>query len=586
MKRARSEYRRLLGRYLAPQRGAVLFMAILLLGSTGLQIAAPQVIGRFLDAVQTRAELELLIRSAILFLALAAAQQAVKGLAAYWSERVAWTATNALRVDLVEHLLRLDLDFHKAHSPGELIERVDGDVNVLAGFFSNLVVDLLGSLLLLIGILAAVCAIDVRLGLALSLFALVALLLLGWIKSFGTRHRRRDREQSAGFYGYLGEVLTATEDLRASGAVPYTMWRFFQHLRGWLPVRRRANLWGQTVWVAALAVMAAGDALAYGLGGSLFQAGSISLGTVYMVIAYVAMLGAPIDSMRTQLQDLQQADAAIARVHELFDIRSRLENGHRELPAGPLAVDMRSVCFGYDDETGPGNGDQAAVIENLSLHLEAGRVLGLLGRTGSGKTTLARLLFRLYDPQQGEVCLGGVNLQQARLAPARARVGLVTQEVQLFEASLRDNLTFFAQEVDDGRLLAVLEALGLRPWLERLPAGLDTPISGSTLSAGEAQIVVLARVFFQDPGLVILDEASSHLDPASEALLERALDRLLAGRTAVIIAHRLATLDRADEILILDRGHVVERGPRAQLAADPGSRFAALRRVGLEEVLA
>ncbi|MBL7065755.1 MAG: ABC transporter ATP-binding protein, partial [Anaerolineae bacterium] len=228
---------------------------------------------------------------------------------------------------------------------------------------------------------------------------------------------------------------------------------------------------------------------------------------------------------------------------------------------------------------------RATVLENLSFEHEAGRVLGLLGRTGSGKTTVARLLFRLYDPQEGEVRLGGVHLRHARLEPLRARVGLVTQDVQLFEASLRDNITFFDPDISDGRLLAVLEALGLKPWLERLPNGLDTKISGSSLSAGEAPLLALARVFLKDPGLLILDEPSSRLDPATEALLERALDRLLESRTAVIIAHRLATVERADDILILEDGRMLEHGPRERLSADPNSRFAELRRTGLGEVL-
>ena len=157
--------------------------------------------------------------------------------------------------------------------------------------------------------------------------------------------------------------------------------------------------------------------------------------------------------------------------------------------------------------------------------------------------------------------------------------------MQLFEASLRDNITFFDPDISDGHLLAVIETLGLNRWLERLPDGLDTMISGSTLSAGEAQLLALARVFFKGPGLVILDEPSSRLDPATEALLERALDRLLEGRTAVIIAHRLATVERADDILILEDGRIVEHGPRERLAADPNSRFAELRRTGFGEVL-
>jgi ABC-type multidrug transport system fused ATPase/permease subunit len=247
------------------------------------------------------------------------------------------------------------------------------------------------------------------------------------------------------------------------------------------------------------------------------------------------------------------------------------------------------VSFSYNDGQQPNHpttrSTNAIVLHNLTFTLDPGRVLGLLGRTGSGKTTIARLLFRLYDPQEGQVRLNDVNLRQLRLDALRAQVGFVTQDVQLFEASLRDNIALFDPAVTDQVLMKVIETLGLLPWLERLPDGLDACISATTLSAGEAQLVALARVFLKDPGLLILDEASSRLDPATEGLLEGALDRLLQGRTAVIIAHRLATVERADDLLILDNGYVLECGSRAQLAADPHSQFNQLRQIGLAEVL-
>jgi ATP-binding cassette, subfamily B, bacterial len=560
-------------------------MIVLLLASTALQLVGPQVARSFIDAARAGASVETLTGAAILFIVVSIVQKGMKVLATYWSERVGWTATNGLRADLAAHLLRLDLGFHKARTPGELIERVDGDVNALAGFFSSFVVQLVGSVLLLVGVLVAVYLVDVRLGLAFTAFVLFALALLNWVRRAGALPWRKDRECNAVFYGYVGEALTATEDIRSSGAVGYAMRRFFEHMRDWWPVRFRAGLWGQAVMMAAIVAFAFGDALAYGLGGGLYRMQATSLGAVYVVVAYTAMLAAPIETIRTQLQDLQRAEASIARVRELLKVRSELENGTDSLPPGALAVEFREIRFEYQDGRVQ-NEEQATVLDGLSFELEAGRVLGLLGRTGSGKTTITRLLFRLYDPQQGEVRLGGVNLCRVRLEPFRARVGLVTQDVQLFEASLRDNITFFDPNVPDEQLLAVIETLGLNRWLERLPDGLDTLISDSSLSAGEAQLVALARVFVKDPGLIILDEASSRLDPATEALLDRALGKLLEGRTTIIIAHRLATVERADDILILESGCVLEHGPRKELAADPNSRFAELWRAGLGEVLA
>ena len=228
-----------------------------------------------------------------------------------------------------------------------------------------------------------------------------------------------------------------------------------------------------------------------------------------------------------------------------------------------------------------------AVLHDISLHIVAGRTLGILGRTGSGKTTLTRLLFRLYDVTGGAIRVGGSDIRDLRLDSLRARVGMVTQEVQLFHATVRDNLTFFDTSIPDARILAALKELELLPWYQGLPDGLDTVLAaGGGLSAGEAQVLAFTRVFLHDPGLVILDEASSRLDPATERLIERGVDRLLAERTGIIIAHRLATVLRADDILILEDGRIREYGEREALRADTHSRFAELLRTGMEEVLA
>ncbi|MBP7689591.1 MAG: ATP-binding cassette domain-containing protein, partial [Thermoflexales bacterium] len=211
-----------------------------------------------------------------------------------------------------------------------------------------------------------------------------------------------------------------------------------------------------------------------------------------------------------------------------------------------------------------------------------------LGRTGSGKTTLARLLLRLYDVPDGEIYLENKPIRAVRESTLRQRVGMITQDVQLFHASVRDNLTFFEPDVPDEVLRQQLIDLGLWPRISALPDGLDTELAsgGRGLSAGEAQLLTCARLFLRDPGLVIMDEASARLDPATEHLIEAAIDRLLTGRTGIIIAHRLKTVLRADRILILEDGCIVEEGERAALQRDPQSRFYQLLQTGLEEVLA
>jgi len=297
---------------------------------------------------------------------------------------------------------------------------------------------------------------------------------------------------------------------------------------------------------------------------------------VFLVFTYAELLRRPIEQITRQMQDLQQAGASLNRVTELLELRSSVaDNGTRELAPGALDVRFEKVHFGYEA------GDP--VLDGVTLHIPAGTRLGLLGRTGSGKTTLSRLLFRLYDVDGGAVLLGGGDARDVRLAVLRSRVGLVTQEIQLFHATLRDNLSMFDPSIDDARVVDALEQLGLDAWLHTLPDGLNTVLApGGGLSAGEAQLLAFARAFLRDPSVVVLDAASSRLDPATERRLERAIDRLLAGRTGIVIAHRLATVQRADAIAILDRGRVAEYGPPVALAADSSTRFAELLAAGKE----
>jgi ATP-binding cassette subfamily B protein len=244
-------------------------------------------------------------------------------------------------------------------------------------------------------------------------------------------------------------------------------------------------------------------------------------------------------------------------------------------------VRFEHVTFAYREGEEP-------VLHDIDFTLPAGKIMGLLGRTGSGKTTISRLLCRLYDTTEGAVRLDGMDVRELPLAELRRRVGVVTQDVQLFQATVRENLTFFDARIADSRILDVIEEMDLRSWLARLPDGLDTRLEagGGGLSAGEAQLLAFVRVFLRNPGLVILDEPSSRLDLATERLIEHGVRALLRGRTAIIIAHRLATVRRADRILTLGDGRILEDGPREELERAPDSHYARLLRLGLEEALA
>ena len=586
-------YRTLLLTYLRPQRFKVSLLAVLIAASIGMQLASPQFLRLFVDGIVASATgagsiaAQGLMLAALAYLGMAVAVQLVSVATTYLGETVAWTATNALRRDLALHCLKLDMSFHKVHTPGELIERIDGDVNALAHFFSELAIRLLTNGILAAGIVAVVLAENWRAGLMSAGYVFGTALALRGIQRSSTAAWRESRQVESELYGYVGERLAATEEIRANGAELYVLAGLHRLMRRILLAWRRAKMvqgLSQALEVVVY-VLALVGILA--LGGTQYLHGGMTLGAVYLLVVYAARLRAPLIEIRHQVDSLQQARASIERVQALFDERpSVVEDPRAGLPRGALRVAFDDVTFGYRD--GPQENGQEAVLQGISFDLAPCRVLGLLGRTGSGKTTLARLLFRLYDPDEGAIRIGGADLRELSLSELRGRVGLVTQDVQLFQGSVRDNVRLFSERVPDEQILDAFRELGLWAWYRALPDGLDTQIeaAGQNLSAGEGQLVAFARLYLKDPGLVVLDEASSRLDPATERLLEGAIDRLLRGRTAIVIAHRLATVERADETMVLEAGRVVEHGPRAALARDPESRFHRLLQAGLQEVLA
>jgi ATP-binding cassette, subfamily B, bacterial len=577
--RTLKRYWRLLAHYLRPQWARMTLLAVILCGGISVQVVTPLLASRFIDQATSRGALRDLIVLALLTMALALAGQGFVIAETYVAENVSWTATNALRADLVAHLLRLDATFHTAHTSGELIERVDGDVAALARFFSRFVVYVLGNGILMLGVLVLLFHVDWRVGLGLSAFVVLALATMLHIRAVATPFSAAERQTSADFYGFLGEYLAGLEDIRSSGAGAFVLRRCAEMMRSWLGATLRAQMRGYAMIASSQGLFALGTAVAFALSAMLFKDGTLTIGAVYLIFQYTQVLRQPTEQLRNEVQDLQHADASMGRVETLLATAPRLDEGpDAELPPGLLAVELDGVSFGYLEDT--------PVLRDVSVRLEPGRVLGVVGRTGSGKTTLTRLLARFYDPQAGVVRLGGVDLRAVRLAAVRARIGMVTQEVHLFNASVRDNLTLFDDCVPDDRISAVLDTLGLAGWLRELPSGLDTPLGpgGAGLSAGQAQVLACARVFLCDPDLVILDEASSRLDPATERLVHTALGRLLDGRTGIIVAHRLTTVAFADDILVLEDGQVREHGPRLALAADPTSRFAQLLLAAAEEV--
>lgn len=572
-------YYQLLKCYLRPYPAWVTGLTTAVLLSIAGQLVAPQIMRYFLDAATSGADDALLLRAAVFYILTAVIQQFFSILSTYYGENLGWTATNNLRRDLLEHCLHLDLSFHKKHTPGEMIERIGEDVNSLANFFSQFVIRVFGNGLVIIGVLVLLYIENVWVGFTLTLFVILTMSVIKHFRDISIPYQRAARQASAELSGYVEERLNGTEDIRANNAIAHTLRGLFMYMRNRNDLMLVANLRGTRVRMAAIGLHYFGISLALSAGIIMFVHGLTSVGTICLFVIYTDLIYRPLMQITRQIEDFQQASAGIQRIQEILDLQSDIKDGNEILPEGPLSICWDKVCFAYD-------ADDDKVLRDISFSLKAGETMGLLGRTGSGKTTVTRLLTRLYDYSSGCISYNNLDIKNTRLNDVRSRIGLVTQDVQLFYASVRDNITFFNPDVPDDLILNVLNELGLSSWLKALPRGLDTVLTGSQgLSAGEAQLLALSRVFLRNPGVIIMDEASSRLDPATEHLMEQAVNKLLQGRTGIIVAHRLSTIMKVDKILILENGQIKEYGDRTALMANPNSVFSNLLKTGLEEVL-
>ncbi|MGW5362850.1 ABC transporter ATP-binding protein [Actinopolymorpha pittospori] len=561
-------------RLLWPGRRSAVALGTVILVATVLPLLAPQVTRRFVDgaiAGESTSQLSLL---ALGYLGLAVFGQLARMVTAWLASRLAWDGTNRLRENLAEHALGLDMAYHGKRTPGEMIERVDGDVVALANFVVAFLLDVVASLLLLLGVLVVVLSVDLRIGAVLLAYCVLIGYFMVRAQRVAVPAMTRVREKFAALFGNVEERLSGAEDIRANGAGAHVVNRFHQASAEVYRADLRAERIGGGLFAITNIAFATGTALVLGLASWVQQSGALSVGTAVLLFQYTQMVRSPFERIIDQLQQYQKALAGVARIGGLLAERRTLPEPAvpTPLPAtGPLGLELEGVAFAYAD-------DDEQVLSDVNLRLAPGETLGLVGRTGSGKTTIARMVLRLYDPTRGIVRLGGVDLRDTDLASVHRRISVVTQDVQLFAASVRDNLTMFRPGADDDRLRDVLTEVGLGDWLASLPQGLDTVLGAQAggVSAGEAQLLAFARAFLTDPGLVVLDEASSRLDPATEQHIEGAIDRLLTDRTGVLIAHRLSSLARVDQIAVVDDGRVVEYGPREALAADPDSRFSQL----------
>ncbi len=542
-------------------------MGIVLLVHTILSIYGPQLLRDFIDGVANNASTKVLAVIAVLYLVVHLGRIAGEGLTTYLGENVAWAATNNIRVDLLVHAITLDMEFFNSHPPGTMLERTDGDANQLAKFFSQFSLRFLRSILLVVGIAIVMAFEDWRVCLVILTFIGAMAILIIKLRTFGVPYNERLREVAGKLYGLIEERLTNMEDIKALGGVTYSLRQMEAYIGQQVRLGRLAYSLGGLVWPCTLFLTGVGAGFMLAWGGYLFLNGQMTIGTVYLMYAYMNLMIWPIEELSHEMEELQKAGGSLVRIDGLRREKTSLRYGTKtEFGDHPVKVNFQNVHFRYQH-------DSDVVLKNVNFELAPGHTLGIAGRTGSGKTTIGRLLARMYDPDKGQVLLNGQNLQEFDQDALRRKVGVVSQSVQFFSGTLRDNLCLFDRCYTDQQIENALRELNLIPWLEKMPQGLNMAMSSTSLdlSTGEAQRLALARVFLRNPEVVILDEAVASLDPATEVEVEISLQKLLQGRTGVVIAHKMKSLEKVDEVLILEKGEVLEYGARSYLLSQPQS---------------
>ncbi|NHJ41276.1 MAG: ABC transporter ATP-binding protein, partial [Asgard group archaeon] len=414
-------------------------------------------------------------------------------------------------------------------------------------------------------------------GLVFLGFVLIAFISIFFIRNVVSPYWKKFRESASAMFGNIEESISGLEDIQPNGARRFIMSRFHIFSKAYFKDITKSAVYSRLYWFFVTLMDLIINLVILILSAYFADFLKIDVGTIYLLLSYARLLLSPIQVLIWQFNMMQNTLANIDRIKELFDIKSKIiDNGTKTFPEDNYNITFDNLYFSYKEED--------YVLQDINFKLNTGKKIGLIGKTGSGKTTLTRLLFRLYDPNLGNIKINGSKLSDFSLENLRKNIAYVTQDVELFKASIKDNITFFDRDITDKEVLDVIKELNLSEWYESLPNGLDTILFSDELglSAGEEQLLVLTRAFLKNPKIVILDEASSRLDPITERQIDQALEKLLSGRSAIIIAHRLQTLDKVDDIIILGNGEIIESGSRKELMKNKQSLFSKLLNTGLE----
>jgi len=585
-------------RFAKPYRALITVFVVLVVISSALAVTPPLLFKQIIDEGVLKGDRRLLITLAVAVAALAVAQ-GILGMVQRWcSSTIGEGLIFDLRTKVFDHVVQMPVAFFTRTQTGKLVSRLNSDVIGAQQAFTSTLSTVLSNVISLVLVLAAMIVLSWQLTLAalimLPIFLVPAKIVGRKLADLTRRQMQLNGDMSA----------SMTERFSVSGALLVTLFgrlgeehdRFAERAGAVRNVSVKIAMNGRFFYTSLGLVAALATALVYGVGGLFAIKGALTVGTLTALAGLLAQLYGPLTQLTNLRIDVMNALVSFDRVFEVLDLPPMIADRPDAKPvSGPASVRFENVSFSYPtaDQVSLASLESIATLEqrpnaevlhDVSFSVGAGETVALVGRSGGGKTTITHLIARLYDVSDGAVLVGGVDVRDLKLATLRNAVGYVTQDAHMFHDTIRANLVYARPGLSDAQLWEALAAAQIKDLVEGLPDGLDTVVGerGYRLSGGERQRLAIARLLLKAPPIVVLDEATAHLDSESEVAVKRALDTAMEGRTSIVIAHRLSTIRNADTIIVVDRGRVVQRGRHAELLTD-GGLYAELYRTQFAE---